>query len=70
MKADMQTDAAAAAADIPGLVLRPYAGEADIPEMVRIQNAQWEADGQTYRETVEERVAHYAHPSDELPPRA
>ena len=41
----MKTDAAASAAEIPGLVLRPYAGEADLPEMVRIQNAEWEADG-------------------------
>ena len=31
----MKTDTAAPAADIPGLVLRPYAGEADIPEIVR-----------------------------------
>ena len=43
-------------------------GEADIPEMVRIQNAQWEADGQSYRETVEDRIAHYAHPSDKFRP--
>ncbi len=53
----MKTDTAAPAAEIPGLVLRSYAGEADLPEMVRIQNAEWEADGLSYRETVEEQAA-------------
>ena len=45
MKTPRLTIAAAPAADIPGLVLRPYAGEADIPHVVRIQNAEWAADG-------------------------
>ncbi len=59
----MKTDMAATAAEIPGLVLRPYVGEADIPDMVRIQNAEWEADGLAYRETADEYVAMAAHPS-------
>jgi mycothiol synthase len=60
----MTTDAAPrAGATIPGLVLRPYAGEVDIPELVRVQNAEWEADGLVYRETVEERAAWYGNPS-------
>jgi len=59
----MKTDTAAPAADIPGLVLRPYAGEADLPDMVRIQNAEWEADGLAYRETADEYIAMFAHPS-------
>jgi mycothiol synthase len=51
-----------------GLVLRPYAGVADVPELVRIQNAEWGADGVTYRETVEERVAWYGSPSEQFQP--
>ena len=47
------------AAEVPGLVLRGYAGVADLPEMVRIQNEAWKADGLMYRETVEERAAWY-----------
>ena len=64
----MKTDATARAADLPGLVLRPYAGEADLPEMVRIQNSEWEADGLSYRETLEDRVAWFANPSEQFQP--
>ncbi|MDQ2940767.1 MAG: GNAT family N-acetyltransferase [Chloroflexota bacterium] len=63
------TDAAASgAAGPPGLVLRPYAGEADIPEMVRIQNAEWEADGIGYRETIGEQEAFFRHASEQFAP--
>ncbi len=62
----MRTDPAAA--EIPGLVLRPYAGEADLAEIVRIQNAEWEADGVSYRETVEEQAAFFAHVSEQFDP--
>lgn len=44
-----QTDAAAMAAGIPGLVIRPYAGEADLPEVARVQSAEWTADGVSER---------------------
>ncbi len=64
----VKTDAAAGAAEVPGLALRPYAGEADLPDMVRIQNDEWEADGRAYHETVEERAAWYAHPSEQFDP--
>jgi len=64
----MKTDTAAPAAEIPGLVLRPYAGEADLPEMVRIQNDEWEADGLGYRETVGEQAAYFAHTSEQFDP--
>ena len=50
----MKTETAAPAAEIPGLVLRPYAGEADIPDDVRIQNAEWAADGTRGRMTADE----------------
>jgi len=53
---------------IAGLVLRSYAGEADLPDMVRIQNAEWEADGIGYRETVAEQAAWFAHPSAHFDP--
>lgn len=61
------TDAAAApAAEIPGLALRPHAGEADLAEVVRIQNAEWEADGVSSRGSIEEQRAWWTHPSDQL----
>jgi len=63
------TDAAASpVAGSPGLVLRSYAGEADIPEMVRIQNAEWEADGLDYRETIGDQLAFLGHPSEHFDP--
>lgn len=47
------TTAARAASGIPGLVVRPYAGEADIPDFVRVFNAQHAVDGIEERLTVE-----------------
>ena len=64
----MKTDAAARAAGVPGLALRPYAGEADLPDMARVQNAEWQADGLPYRETVEELAAWFGHPSEQFDP--
>jgi mycothiol synthase len=61
------TDSAAGPA-IPGLVLRAYAGESDLAEMVRIQNAEWEADGIVDRETVEDRRAWFGNPSEQFQP--
>ena len=62
----MKTDTAAPAAEIHGLVLRSYAGEADLPEMVRIQNSEWEADGLGYRETVGDHLAYFGHVSEQF----
>lgn len=59
---------AARVVDVPGLVLRPYAGEGDLEDMVRVQNAEWEADGLSYRETVEERRAWFGSPSEQFQP--
>lgn len=53
---------------IPGLRLRPYAGEADIPEIVRIKNAEAEADGLHYRTNVEEMAVELGHPSPSFEP--
>ena len=49
---------------LPGLVLRDYAGEADIPAIVEIQNAEHEADGIPERTSVGERGAEYRHTSE------
>jgi mycothiol synthase len=48
---------------LPGLRLRPYAGEADIPALVDIKNAEAEADSLQYRTTVEEMTVELGHPS-------
>lgn len=50
------------------LVIRPYAGEADIPEMVRVANAELVADGSTGRRTAEQVSVELAHPSDQFDP--
>ena len=62
----MKTDTSAPAPEVSGVVLRAYAGEADLEDMVRIQNAEWEADRLGYRETVGEQAAWFAHPSDQF----
>ena len=64
----MKTDTAAPAADIPGLVLRSYAGEADIPEIVRIQNAEWAADGTRGHMTADEYIAWWGHANEKFDP--
>jgi mycothiol synthase len=64
----MQTDAAARAAEIPGLVVRPYAGAADHPTLARIQNAEYAADGVRGRISVPEIDAWLGHPSERLDP--
>ena len=55
-----------ATAEIPGLVVRPYAGEADNAELVRIQNAEYEADGIRGRISVPEVDAWLRHPSEQF----
>ena len=58
----------AASTAIPGLTIRPYAGEADVPELVRIVNAENEADGITERETVAGMRAWLSNPSAQFDP--
>jgi len=53
---------------VAGLRLRPYAGEADLADLARIQNAEAEADDLPYRTTVEELRAHLAHASASFTP--
>ena len=62
----VQTDAAAAAAEMPGLLVRRYAGEADLPDVVRVQSAEWEADGVSARGNVDEQRAWWSHPSEQF----
>jgi mycothiol synthase len=68
MDTETRTATAAGAASHPGLVLRAYAGEADLPDIVRVTNAEWEADGVRGRATVDEYVAWYRHPSEQFDP--
>jgi mycothiol synthase len=58
------TDAAAGAAEIPDLVIRPYAGEADLRDIVRVTNAEMAADGVQERESVQTLAAEFRHASD------
>ena len=64
----MQTDAAATAAGILGLVIRPYGGEADLPEVARIQSAEWAADGVSERANVDALRAAWGNPSAQFDP--
>jgi mycothiol synthase len=63
----MKTGTAAPAA-IPGLVVRGYAGEADIPDVVRVQNAEWAADGVRTRMSVDEYVAWWGQANEKFDP--
>lgn len=60
----MQTDAAASAARIPTLVLRPYSGEADLAEIVRLTNADYAQDGIREHLTVDDLASTFRHASE------
>jgi mycothiol synthase len=69
MKTPIQTARAAGAADaVPGLVIRPFAGDADVPAFVRIINAEHAADGIEERLTEHGERAWLAHASDQFDP--
>lgn len=53
---------------VAGLELRPYAGPADLPAIVRVTNAEHEADRLPWRTTTEELAAEYGHPSEQFDP--
>lgn len=59
---------AASAAPIPGLRIRPYRGEEDLPELVRIENAEYEADRIRNRISIGEQRVYFAHPSESFDP--
>jgi len=60
----MQTDVAAAAARVPGLVVRPYAGEDDLREIVRLTNADFARDGVREHLTFDDFASTFRHASD------
>lgn len=49
--------------------LRPYAGESDLADIVRIVNAEAEADGFPRRDDVASLTVEFAHPGDHFDPR-
>jgi mycothiol synthase len=59
-----RTDAAATAAGVPGLRLRPYAGVGDLADFVRVTNSEYAADGIRAWITVDEMAAVFGHPSE------
>jgi mycothiol synthase len=50
----------------PGLLLRPFGGEDDLPEIVRVLNAENDADGIVEHETLDAMRAWVANPSDQF----
>lgn len=52
----------------PGLLIRPFAGEADLAEAARVENASWAADAVRARTSVQELGAWWSHPSAQFDP--
>ena len=52
----------------PRIRIRPYAGEDDLPEIVRLVNAQYAADSVVERRSVASERAWYGNPSDQFDP--
>ena len=68
MRTGIETDVAVRAAGVPGLVIRPYAGEPDHDEIARIQNAEYQADGVRGRISRAEIDAWLGHASESFDP--
>ena len=49
---------------VPGLRFRPYAGEPDLPDIVRIENLEAEADALPERRHLDEMAAEFSQPND------
>jgi mycothiol synthase len=64
----MTTHPAAQPPTVAGLRVRPYAGSDDLPGIVKVMNAEHEADRLPWRATREELAAEYSHPSDQFDP--
>ena len=54
---------------VSGLRLRPYGGEPDLADIVRIENLEAEADSLPERNNVEDMAAEFAHPNESFDPR-
>jgi ribosomal protein S18 acetylase RimI-like enzyme len=57
-----------AIATVPGLRLRPYAGEPDLADLVRIGNAEAAADGIERRVSIGQLMPSFANPGDHFDP--
>lgn len=68
MSTELRTDAVVDETGVPGLVIRPYAGEVDHDHIVRLQNAEWEADRVSGRISRPEIDAWARHPSEQFDP--
>lgn len=68
MKIDTAAPAPPTAGPIPGLVIRPFAGDSDVPAFVRIINAENTADGIEERLTEDGERAWLAHVSEQFDP--
>jgi len=64
----MTTHPAAQSPTVAGLRVRPYAGTDDLPGIVKVTNAEHEADRLPWRSTAEELAAEYSHPSEQFDP--
>jgi mycothiol synthase len=64
----MATTEGLRSSSVEGLRLRPYAGEADLPGLVRVFNAESEADGLHHRTSLEDLAAELGHPSASFDP--
>ncbi|MEO8273314.1 MAG: GNAT family N-acetyltransferase [Chloroflexota bacterium] len=53
---------------VSGLRLRPYQGESDLADLVRVENLEAEADALPERSNVEDMAAQFAHPNDSFDP--
>src|SRR4029078_5446059 len=58
----------ALAGTVAGLRLRPYAGEADLADNARIENAEAAEDGLQRRFSIEELASFFARSSDSFDP--
>ena len=54
---------------LAGLRFRPYAGEPDLAEILRIENAEAEADALPERNNLDSLAVRYTHPSEHFDPR-
>ena len=66
MGTEIRTDATRGEREVRGLVIRPYAGDADHDHIVRLQNAEWEADRVSERISRPEIDAWTRHPSEQF----
>jgi mycothiol synthase len=62
------TDTPAESTAIPGLRIRPYAGESDLADIARVRDAEWTADQVSERTNVADLRAWWSHASEQFHP--